>query len=134
MVGDVVLYIGANGLFCESGSKYLYTELDTGEVLDIVDDTKSIAINIIAQGIADIVVTNYPSEVESGVSFDLTYSVTNLGGADTLWGEHYEGAVPITGTEWAEQFGVGETKNKVISFPNGITEPLVAELKVGHEE
>jgi hypothetical protein len=35
--GDVVLYIGANGLFCESGSKYLYTELDTGEVLDIVD-------------------------------------------------------------------------------------------------
>lgn len=35
--GDVVLYIGAEGLFCESGSKYLYTELDKSEVIEILE-------------------------------------------------------------------------------------------------
>jgi len=101
---------------------------------DIVDDTRSIAINVIAQGGASIVVTNYPSDVMSGAPFDLIYSVTNLGGIDTLWGGLYKDGLPISGTEWAEQFTTGETKEKIITFPSGITEPLIAELKVGHEE
>ena len=35
--GDVILYIGKEGVFCESGSKYLYKELDKSELKEILN-------------------------------------------------------------------------------------------------
>ena len=35
--GDVILYIGKEGVFCESGSKYLYKELDNFELNEILN-------------------------------------------------------------------------------------------------
>ena len=33
---DVILYVGKEAVFCESGSKYLYTELDYSELEEIL--------------------------------------------------------------------------------------------------
>ena len=35
--GDVILYIGKESLFCESGSKYLYSELDNSELKEVLN-------------------------------------------------------------------------------------------------
>ena len=35
--GDVILYIGKDAVFCESGSKYLYKELDDSELVEILN-------------------------------------------------------------------------------------------------
>lgn len=86
------------------------------------------------QGLADIADTNYPSPVQSGVPFDMTYTVINTGAADTLFGGLYENGAPMEGTFWRESFDAGQIKVKSIFFPNGITVPLDANIRVGHEE
>jgi len=86
------------------------------------------------QGLADITDTNYPSSVQRNTSFDMIYTVTNTGDADTLYGGLYENGTLIEGSEWSETFTAGQIKAKTISFPNGISAPLNAIIQVGHEE
>lgn len=129
---------------------------------DVIDDTQSININIWTceqftteteclsngcywyngachstpepEGIADIIDTNYPPSIQANVPFDITYTVTNTGAIDTLYGGLYENDILIYGTDWREAFNAGEIKTKTISFPSGISTPLNAIIQVGHEE
>ena len=84
-------------------------------------------------GYANITDTNYPSPVQTGTTFDITYTVTNTGYADTLFGGLFENDVLVPGTDWREPFTAGEIKVKTISFPTGIVVALNAVIQVGHE-
>lgn len=86
------------------------------------------------EGQADAINLIFNPIVEPGVPFEIDYDVTNNGNEDILWGALWDIVAQdfIVGTYWSEMFAAGETKHKIIAFPDGIQNPLNAEVHVGH--
>lgn len=86
------------------------------------------------EGVANITDITSPQSIQSGTPFNITYTITNLGAADTLWAGLYDLlGNPIAGV-WSEPFAAGEIKIKTIDFPNGITTSLEGVIQAGHVE
>lgn len=107
------------------------------------DSTRTITLSpiVITQGHANLVnVVVNPATVEPGGSTTISYSVTNTGGTDTLWGELYDapspGGNPVANTSWGPVQVVPGTPYtpEPILITNILTPIVNWELRVGHEE
>jgi len=99
-------------------------------MVEVITDTKNISISIIQHANCSINNLTYPTEVESGESFDISYDCTNNGATDTCFGKLYD--TDTTYDNWEETIPSGGTVNKVVTFNTGITETLEVVLEVGY--
>jgi len=99
-----------------------------------VTDTETITITIIQHGLAVIENLDYPSQVEVGEEFTITYDCKNTGTVtDTLFGRMKDGdGAIIPDSEWQEEIGADSSVSKTKIFTAGITEDLTITLEVGH--
>lgn len=106
---------------------------------EVQDDTETFTVEVAGvpppEGNAQIENLNYPSEVNPGQSFNVTYTARNIGGTDTLWGRIIDrdtGQV-IPGSEWQQMISGGSTKNVSTQF-SGITADFHGRVEAGHIE
>jgi len=101
---------------------------------NVSTDTFEFTITVIQH--ANLQITNpvYPTAVESGEDFDISYQITNTGAEDTCYGEIMNiglGSV-MPGSDWEETIAAGATETKIYTVSGGITENLNAIIEVGY--
>lgn len=92
-------------------------------------DTKTFSITIIAHG-AEIENLNYPTQVEAGTAFDITYDCRNTGNInEEFYGKLTGNGTIIPGSEWQELINIGEAVSKIVNLT--IDEATEFVLEVG---
>jgi hypothetical protein len=119
--------------YCTAG----YVNASNTHVLTATSATITITLDQFAHA-AFVGTPTYPSSVDPGVPFTITYPVKNDGlVAGDIWGHLYDFTFNqiVTGTEWvATSVGAGQLVTPTPTANISITSPLSGELRIGHVE
>jgi hypothetical protein len=107
-------------------------------MVDHITDTYEFIVEVITHGDLQISNVEFPTPVEPGEPFIVSYDVYNGGGQDTCWGHIVNINNPqqpseIAGTKWQETIASGATKHCESSLA-GTAVDLHARIEVGYTE
>jgi len=87
-----------------------------------------------SSGLVKIEDLTYPSEVQAGETFNVSYYTRNISSQSlTVWGEILDGTTVIPGSQWQYILQPGEKYYSQITIPGRYTD-LYGTVQVGHIE
>jgi len=99
---------------------------------DIITDTKTITIQVITHGNVSIEGLEYPTLVESGEDFGISYTAINNGGKDSCWGHIKMGATIVSLSRWDAVLDKNGTTTSEVLIDGGITSDATFIIEVGY--